>query len=62
MKEKLFKSLLRFFTKDRSQPVIGPKQGENPTKKGYGVPRKFSRAKRKALRLRQKMARRTNRR
>ena len=62
MKENLFISILRFFTKGRIQPMIVPKQGENPTKKGYGVSQKSALAKRKALRLRQKMARRVNRR
>ena len=62
MKENLFKSLLRFFSKGRSEPMIVPKQGENPTKRGYGVSQKKCSAHRKALRLRQKMTRRVNRR
>jgi len=61
MKSRAWRLFTLFFRYQQQQPVIIPKAGQNPTKTGYGVPYKIMKARRKALRLRQKLARRANR-
>ena len=62
MKDNFFKHFMRLLLRKQIQPVIGPKQGDNPTKRGYSISGKSLKARRKVLRLRQKASRRANRR
>ena len=62
MKEvKVWRSLMRFFGRSQQQLGVFAKQGSNPKKKGYSIPRKLKCARRKVAHLRQKEARRRNR-